>query len=192
MSALTELSPRQRRRASAVILAALLTAVLVAFALPLWMAYLRYGDALADMSGRLERLQRQAAARPALEAKLEAVRAQGSRRFFLKASAGSLAAAEVQDRVRQVVDGNGGRVVSVQVGQPKDDGRFRQVSVTVQLNATVGSLRRTLLALEASEPYLVVDALTIRSQVPPGFRPAPGFDPEVFVQIDVSGYAVTG
>ena len=192
MSALTELSPGQRRQATVVVLVGLLLVALLALVLPLWLIGQRYGEALADRGARLERYQRQAAARPALERKLEAVRAQGGQRFFLKAAAGSLAAAEVQDRVRQVIDSNGARVVSVQVGQPKEDGRFRQVSVTVQMNATVGSLRRALVALEASEPYLIIDSLVVRSQVPPGFRPAPGFDPEVFVQIDVSAYAVSG
>ena len=41
-------------------------------------------------------------------------------------------------------------------------------------------------------PDVPVDNLTVRSQVPGNFRPQPGAEPEMFVQFDVSGYALTG
>jgi hypothetical protein len=34
---------------------------------------------------------------------------------------------------------------------------------------------------------LFLDNLTVRAQVPSGFKPQPGFEPEMFVQFDVSG-----
>jgi len=116
----------------------------------------------------------------------------GSRKYFLKASAASLSAAEMQERVRQYVDANGGRLISVQVGQPRDDGRFRQVTVTMQLNANTPALRKILLAIETAEPYLFVDAIMVRSQVPPGYKAPPGSEPEMFIQLEISGYAVAG
>jgi len=140
----------------------------------------------------LERYERLAAARPELDRKLEAVRAMGSRKFFLRSTAGSLSAAEVQERVRQLVEGSGGRLISVQVGQPRVDGLFRQVTVTVQLNANILALRRILLAAETAEPYVFVDALTVRAQVPPGYKVQPGFEPEMFIQLDISGFAIAG
>jgi hypothetical protein len=116
----------------------------------------------------------------------------GSRKYFLKASAASLSAAEIQERARQFVEGNGGRLISVQVGQPKDEGRFRQVMVTVQANANIVATRKILQGIETAEPYLFIDALTVRAQVPPGFKPAPGFEPEMFIQLDISGFAISG
>ena len=186
------LPPEKRRKAALGLLVGLVLAVLALVAIPLWLAHSHYDRALEDIDSRLVRYERLAAARPALQQKLEAVRAIGSRKYFLKASAPSLSAAEIQERARQFVESNGGRLISVQVAQPKDDGRFRQVTVTVQANANINATRKILYALETGEPYLFVDSFTIRAQVPPGFKPAPGFEPEMFIQLDVSGFAIVG
>ena len=184
--------PEKRRKAAVAILAAGAVILISLVAVPLWLSHRHYDQALEDIDGRLTRYERLAAARPALEQKLEAVRAMGSRKYFLKASAASLSAAEMQERVRQYVDANGGRLISVQVGQPRDDGRFRQVTVTMQLNANTPALRKILLAIETAEPYLFVDAIMVRSQVPPGYKAPPGSEPEMFIQLEISGYAVAG
>lgn len=185
--------PAEKRRKAALGLAAGTAALVVAaVALPLWFAHQHYDDALEDIEKRLVRYERLAAARGQLEQKLEGVRAIGSRKYFLKASAASLSAAEVQDRVRQFIESSGGRVISVQMGTPRDEGRFKQVPVTVQANANILVMRRILHALETNEPYLFVDSLVVRAQVPPGYKPAPGFEPEMFIQFDVSGYAIPG
>jgi general secretion pathway protein M len=184
--------PEKRRKAAVAILAGGVVILISLVAVPLWLSHRHYDQALEDVDGRLTRYERLAAARPALEQKLEAVRAMGSRKYFLKASAASLSAAEMQERVRQYVDANGGRLISVQVGQPRDDGRFRQVTVTMQLNANTPALRKILLAIETAEPYLFVDAIMVRSQVPPGYKAPPGSEPEMFIQLEISGYAIAG
>ncbi|MCW5590728.1 MAG: type II secretion system protein M [Burkholderiales bacterium] len=180
----------KRRKAALGILAAAAALALAIVALPVWLAHRHYDDVLEDIDRRLVRYERLAAARPALEKKLEAVRAVGSRKYFLKAGAASLSAAEIQDKVRQLVEGNGGRIISVQPVAPRDEGRFRQVTVTIQANANIMALRRILLQLETSEPYVFVDALVVRAQVPPGFKPAPGMEPDMFVQLDITGFAL--
>jgi hypothetical protein len=183
----------EKRRKAAVAFLALAVAILVAIvAIPVLLAHRHYDSALEDMDGRLTRYERLASSRPALERKLDAVRAMNARKYFLRASAASLSAAEIQERVRQFIESNGGRLISVQVGPPRDDGRFRQVSVAVQLNASTPTLRRILLAMEAAEPYTFVDSLTVRTQVPPGFKTMPGIEPEMFILLDISGYAVVG
>lgn len=184
--------PEKRRKAALSFLALAVAVVLAIIAVPLWLSHRHYDEALDDIDRRLVRYERLAAARPELQQKLEAVRALGSRKYFLKASAASLSAAEIQERVRQFIEGNGGRLISVQVGQPKEEGRFRQVTVTVQANASIVGTRKLLYAIETAEPYLFVDSLTVRAQVPPGFKPAPGFEPEMFIQLDISGFALAG
>ena len=184
--------PEKRRKAALSFLAAAVAVLVTIVGVPLWLAHRHYDNALEDIDRRLTRYERLAAARPALERKLEAIRAMGSRKYFLKASASSLAAAEIQERVRQFVDANGGRLISVQVGQPRDEGRFRQVTVTVQLNASTPVLHKILRAVETAEPYIFVDSLMVRAQVPPGFKVQPGFEPEMFIQLEISGFAIAG
>lgn len=190
MVAMASWPPDKRRKAALGILAALVALLLVVVGIPLWLAHRHYDEALEDIDKRLVRYERLAASRPALEKKLEAVRAMGSRKYFLKANAASLSAAENQERVRRLIEGNGGRLISVQPAAAREEGRFRQVSITLQANATIGALRRILHQIETSEPYLFVDTLTVRAQVPPGYKPAPGTDPEMFIQFDVSSFAL--
>jgi hypothetical protein len=52
------------------------------------------------------------------------------------------------------------------------------------------AVRKILNAIETSVPYLFIDNLKVTSQVPGNFRPQPGNEPEVFVQLDVTGYAL--
>lgn len=185
--------PGHRRRVVALaLLAAACATLALAIAVPLWLAHRHYDAALEDLMQRLERNERLAEARPALEKKLEDVKAQNSRRLFLKATGGSLAAAEVQEQIRRIVEGSGARVSSVQVAQPREDSGFIQLGVSAQLTANAAAMRRLLLAIDGAEPYLIVDALSIRSQVPPNFKAPPGFEPEMYVQLDVVGFAVKG
>ncbi len=104
---------------------------------PLWLAHRHYDEALEDIDRRLVRYERLAAARPALQAEARGGPRHGQPQVFPQGLRASLSAAEIQERVRQFVEGNGGRLISVQVAQPKEDGRFRQVTVTVQANANI-------------------------------------------------------
>jgi hypothetical protein len=64
--------------------------------------------------------------------------------------------------------------------------------VNVQLTANIFALRKILAAIENNTPFLFVDNLQVRTQVPPNYRPQPGAEPEMFVMMDVTGYALTG
>jgi hypothetical protein len=94
--------------------------------------------------------------------------------------------------VRGAIESNGGRITTSQNQAPKDEGRFRQIGVNVQFFATTPNLQKVLYALETQQPYLVVENFTMRPlNAFRGFRPAPGQDPEVNVQLEVAGYAFT-
>jgi len=62
----------------------------------------------------------------------------------------------------------------------------------VQLSGTIFALRKILHAIETNQPALFVESLQVRSQVPANFKPNPGNEPDVYMQIDVSGFAVPG
>jgi len=74
----------------------------------------------------------------------------------------------------------------------KEEGRYRQLTVNVQLTGTVFALRKILHAIETNQPALYVDNLQVRSQVPANFRPQPGNEPDVYMQMDVTGYSISG
>jgi general secretion pathway protein M len=194
MSALALQAPdrdRSRRLALALLAAAILV-VLAIVALPFWLLHRHYDAAIADSIDRLERYSRIASTRPEVAKQLEAMRGKETRRFFLRSGAAALSAAEAQEAVRALVESSGGRLITMQAPVTKEEGRYRLMTANVQLTANIFALRKILHAIETNTPYLFVDNLSARSQVPANFKPPPGGEPEIFVQFDVSGYSLPG
>jgi general secretion pathway protein M len=189
--ALANMNPVQSRRLAVGLLLVVLLAVIAAIAVPVWMLNRHYDAALAENADKLERYRRISATRPEAARQLEALRAKDTRRFFLRSGAPALSAAESQEAVRQLVESSGGRLVSLQPPTVKEEGRYRQVTVNVQITANVFAMRKILHAIESHTPYLFIDNLVVRSQVPGNFKPAPGGEPEMFLIFDISGYALT-
>jgi hypothetical protein len=187
------MTSQQSRTAAIALLVLAVVLVLGAFIIPVYLLHRHYDFYLDKYSDELARYQRIAATRAALEGKLAAVKAREPRKGFLKSASPGLAASEVQDVVKSLIEANGGRLAVLQISPHKDDGRFRQASVNVQMSASVTALRKILYALEGAQPHLFVDSLTVRSNVGYVYRPVPGPEPEIlYVQMDVSGFAVTG
>jgi general secretion pathway protein M len=189
--ALEPMNPMQSRRLAVVLLVLAVAVVLAAVGIPVWMVHRYYDASLADTVDKLERYRRVAAMRPEVTKQLEALRNKDTRRFFLRSGAAALSAAEAQQALQAIVEGSGARVISLQAPAAKDDGRYRQVTVNVQMTANIFALRKILHAVESHTPYLFVDNLLVRSQVPGNYKPGPGGEPEMFVQFDVYGYALT-
>ena len=190
-AAIAKLSP-PRQRALAVALA--VVAVVIALSLllvPLVLLHKHYDDTIAALTDRLERYRRVAAQAPEYRKSLESMRERDTRRFFLKNTAPNLAGAELQELVRAAIEGNGGRITTSQNQAPRDEGRFRQITVSVQFFASTPSLQKILYAIESGPPYLLVENMTLRPlNAFRGFKPAPGQEPEGNVQLDAAGYAL--
>jgi len=180
-----------RELALAILVGAVVLAVAV-IAAPVWMLNRHYNAAGEDLADTLTRYQRIAATRPQVQQALDAIRAKDPRHFYLKAATAPLAGAEVQELTKTLIESNGGKVITAQVGVAREEGRYRQVSVNMQFTANIVALRRILNALETGQPYLFADNVVIRTQVPATFKPAPGGEPEMFVQFDVIGFTLGG
>ena len=64
------------------------------------------------------------------------------------------------------------------------------MNIRFKSRTLIQSLRKILLAIETAEPYMFVDSLMVRAQVPPGYKARAGFEPEMFIQLDISGFAI--
>ena len=184
------LPPRQSR---VLALALLALAVLLGIALlltPFLLLHRHYDATIDALQDRIEVYRRVAAQTPELKKALEALRAKDGRRFFLHNTAPNLAGAELQDLVRAAIENNGGRITTIQTAQPREDGRFRQVGINVQLFASTPNLQKILYALETQTPYTLIENITVRPlNAFRGFKPPPGNEPELSVLLDVSGFA---
>ena len=196
MTMATLMRPLDPTQSRALAVALLFIAVFLGLSVllaPFLLMHRHYNQAIDSAQDRLERYRRIAAQGPELQKALDALREKQGRRFFLKNSASNLAGAEMQDLVRAAVENNGGRITTIQIVAARDDGRFRQIGVNLQLFATTANLQKILYAIETQQPYMMVDNLTVRPlNAFRGFKPAPGAEPEVSVLLDVSGFAYTG
>ena len=181
-------SPLQRRITAVLLLLIVLGAIGAAIAYPVYRMHEHYDSALETLRFRFDRLRAVAAQRSEIQKVLTAVKGETPSRFFLKNSATNLAGSELQDLVRAAVEKGGARLTSVQVGAPKEEGRYKQIILNVQIIANIMTLQKTLYALEGGQPYVFVDNLRINSTQFRGARPNPGLEPEVTIQLDVSAY----
>ena len=188
--ALKQLSPTRQRALAAGLFVLAIVVVLLAVLGPVIALHRHYDEAIAETADRLVRYRRVAAQAPALRTALDAMQQRDARRFFLKNTATNLAGAELQELVKAAVESNGGRITTSQNTSPRDDGRFREIGVNVQFFATTPALQKILFVIETHQPYLIVENLTVRPlNAFRGFKPAPGQEPELNVQLDVGAWA---
>ena len=166
--------------------------MLSALLVPVLLLHRHYDDAIAELTDRLERYRRVAAQAPELRKALDAMREKDGRRFFLKNTAPNLAGAELAGaRAQAAIESNGGRITTSQNSGPEGRRRASGSSPrTCSSSRPRPNLQKILYALETQQPYLVVDNMTMRPlNAFRGFKPAPGQEPEINVQLDVVGWA---
>ena len=190
IAVIAKLTPAQSRAFAFGLLVLVVVAVLSAIIVPVLLLHWHYDEAIAESADRLARYRRVAAQAPELGKALETVRERNGRRFFLKNTAPNLASAELSELVKAAIEGNGGRITTSQNVQSKDDDRMKQVGANVQFFATTVSLQKVLAALETQQPYVIVANLTVRPvNAFRGYKPPPGPDPELIVQLDAVAWA---
>jgi len=184
------MSPGRQRLLALGILLIGLAALVGALVVPVLLLHHHYDRAIEDLGDKLTRYRRVAAQAPELRTALDAVRTRDGRKFYLRNTATNLAAAELQELVKAAIENNGGRITTSQNTTARDDGRFKQVGVNVQFFATTPALQKILAAIETQQPYLVVDNIAVRPlNAFRGFKPGPGQEPELNLQLDVSAWA---
>jgi len=183
------LTPLQSRMLARSLLLALVTLIISIIAVPVFLLHLHYGQDIEQQLDLLARYSRIGATAPGLAKQLEALKARGTRSFFLKNLVPALAASEMQEMVKGIVESNGGKIVSMQIPGHKDEGNYRKVTVNIQMNALASAMQKIFYTLETQQPYFLLDNVSIRRAV--RFY-APGQEPDFLVQFDVVGYAVLG
>lgn len=106
---------------------------------------------------------------------------------LLQGETAPLAAAELQDRVRRVVERAGGVLVNSAFRSRPDPSPLTPVSVDVRLRCSIQSLTDVLHGLEALEPALFVDNLSVQSNHRAG-RTLRELSGELDVQLEITGY----
>jgi hypothetical protein len=102
---------------------------------------------------------------PAIEARLEELRRvmKEERAKLIEAQTASLAAATLQNIIKEMFTAHGGTISSERIEKTEDLGGFRVVSATINgMLPDTDTLREILYAIETHTPYLVVKSLDVR------------------------------
>ena len=152
-----------------------------------------YHDRLEQQQGRLAKLERMAASREPIQRLIASIQQDGAMATqYLPQSAPSLAAAELQQRVKAVIEAAGATLRSTQALPPTEEGNAVKVTVSTTMMGDTDTLRKILRDLEAQTPLLFVDNLDVsarenRPRLPNG-RLASYTRIQLTVQFEVSGY----
>ncbi|HUB96168.1 MAG TPA: type II secretion system protein GspM [Stellaceae bacterium] len=156
--------PRRLNRAMAILLLAGAIALpVVAVMVPLGADYAATRARIAQTSlalGRYrqaaERLPQQRTALTALEQRED--HADG----FLAGGNETLIGAELQNRIKTVVEAARGELRSTQVLPPRDEDGFRQIAVRAEMTGDLASVQAILYRLETASPTLFLDNIDLR------------------------------
>lgn len=146
---------------------------------------------VAEVQGA--RLQRLAAMIPRLRIQLARARRDPSMRGqLLRGASDALAAATLQNRVKQVAGRNGLTLRSVQDLAPVQEEEFRRIGIRVAFEGDVAAIEKVFHALETSPTLLFLDNVQIRSRGGGRIarKPSRATAPEnlLSVRFDVFGY----
>lgn len=181
--------PRWVGRAAALgLLLGVLAAIFAFGYLPVVSEFEAVDASTRDASDRLARYSRLAAARGALEAQLAALQRQlDTSGVYLAGENESLAAAEMQRRVKEAIKQGGGQVRSIQNLPTKVEDEFTRVSARVQFTGTISALQHVLHTIESVRPILFVENMDIKNR-----RSRRNLDeteePVLTVRFDLYGY----
>ena len=181
--------PWVSRAAAVALLLAILAGVYEFSVAPLLAGHRDADQALDEASDFLARYQRVAARREVLQTQLaEMGKQQADSGIYLRGRTDALAGAELQALVNSTIESGGGRLRSVQILPTKTAGGFQQVSVRVQMTATISEAARILYTFEAGESFLFVDNLDISNRRARRRAKTADQNPMLLIRLDLSGF----
>ena len=174
------------------LLGAVLLGAYVLVIAPVVELYRETDDAIETAEILLQRHRTLAAQRSDLSARLDAETEQAAAiAGYLEGPSDPLALAQLQDRVKGVVEAAGGELRSTQIlpAQAVDASPgTRRATLRVQMVVAIDGLAVILYELESGQPYVLIDELAVRSQRER--RRGGGLDasPLLDVSLELSGF----
>ncbi|HSA81420.1 MAG TPA: type II secretion system protein GspM [Geminicoccaceae bacterium] len=174
------------------LLAALLLAGYVFVVAPVLAAYRDTRQAIQEAQDLLQRYRTLAGERTQLTEELAALEERAAQAGgYLEGSTDALAAVELQDRVRRIIERAGGQLQSTQIlpaSAVDATAPVRRAALRIQLEIAISGLQSVLYELEAGQPYLFVNELTVRQRRTRRRANTPEEEPALDVSFEVFGY----
>jgi general secretion pathway protein M len=159
---------------------------------PVLDAYRDNADAIERAEILLRRQRALAAQRPLLLARVEEEKENAEAvAGYLLGPSDALAAAQLQDRLKAVIEAAGGELRSTRIlpaEAVEASPGTRRTALQVQMIVTIEGLAEVLYGLEAGQPYVLIDELSVRNQRERRRRGEPETEPMLDVNLRLSGF----
>ncbi|MET0090637.1 MAG: type II secretion system protein GspM [Candidatus Thiodiazotropha sp.] len=166
MRSFTErLTAKQSRILAIALLLTLLLGLVILVGLPLWNMNQNLDERIAEQQHQIGLYQRMASQTDYFQSAYERlIRIRQADRRYLQSETESLAEAELQRRVKQIVSAAQGEIVSTQVINISKEEGFSRVAVRVRMKSNLQQSVQIFHRLETEKPYLFIDEITLRSR----------------------------
>jgi general secretion pathway protein M len=175
-----------------VLLAAAVAGGYLLVVVPVLNAYRETGEAIEQAETLLQRQRGLAAQRPLLIGRIEQEKEQAEAMAgYLQGPSDALAAAQLQDRLKAVVEAAGGELRSTRILPAEAieaSPGTRRATLQVQMIVSIDGLAEILYGLEAGQPYVLIDELLVRNQRERRRRGEPEDEPTLDVHLKLSGF----
>ena len=186
---MTALPPLASRSLALLLLVAAIALLYLLAVRPVLQDAARIRAAIAERSAALERFERVAAELPQRRARLAALRRrQAASAGFLEGTNDALLAAQLQSRVKALVEAAHGELKSTQVLPVQDEGRYRRIAVRAQMTLDLTGAQQVLYGIETNSPLLFLDNVDLHSHIEGRRRESGSPSPSLDLRFDVYGY----
>ena len=185
------MTPRASRGLAFLILLALIAVFYFGAIAPLLERHDAARGSLTQLQAALERYQRVGRELAPRQAKLAALKQQQVTQVgFLEGASETLLAAQIQNRVKGLVEQAHGELQSTQVLPAVSEGKLRRIAVRGHMLVTLSAAQRIFYGLESATPLLFLDNVDMHVQIA-GRQPGELSEREVVLDItfDVDGYS---
>ncbi len=140
--------------------------VVLLLGLPFVATYSAQKAEINDNLQQLARFRAEQKLRPALEARLKALKSRGATSpGYVTAESAALAQSAIERDIRGMAEANKAEIRSTQAGQTDKVGILEAVSVQYDMTVPMTHLKPLLYALETHTPYLFIDQIDIAAPV---------------------------
>ncbi len=162
---IARLDGRKSRPLALLLLIVTLLLVVASVVLPVFAMNRHYDELITGMSDQLVVYQRVARNSKQYQARFQQLmRLQRQDRRYLKSNTESLATAELQSIVKQVIAGNQGEILSTQVTRTTEEQGFKRITIRIRMKSTLEDMVKIFHSLESKKPYLFVENVNVRSR----------------------------
>ena len=159
-----EMHPLIRKALALTLLLGVLAGLWYGGAEPLYVRYVAQEESIDRTARLLLRYGQINAAGEGLADALKRVRAESrAAGYFLAGESVELAGAQIQERIKSIVEGGGGKLRSTQMLAATEEEDGRRLGLRVHMEGDIEVLQRVLHDMEGMTPYLFVAKLNIQA-----------------------------